>query len=212
VVTRLAAGLAAVGIAAGAIIFLMSVVASQGWSYPGYISETGVPGSPHAMSYRLGIALLSGGLLLLGLALRHTLPIAAGLLALGGLLAAAASAVNCSAGCPLPPYEVPTLGDLVHAAASVGAVMACVVAMVVVAMSPTPGVERALCRAWLVVALPLFLLAALSLLFVGRGRLTGDSERVLLVVIIAWAFALAMLQTGRIERSTELLSDMPKSR
>jgi hypothetical protein len=111
VVTRLAAGLAAVGIAAGAIIFLMSVVATQGWSYPGYISETGVPGSPHAMSYRLGIALLSGGLLLLGLALRHTLPIEAGLLALGGLLAAATSAVNCSAGCPLPPYEVPTLGD-----------------------------------------------------------------------------------------------------
>ena len=209
VVTRLAAGVAAIAIAAGAIIFWLSVVQSQGFSYAGYISETGVPGSPQALGYRVGIALFSCGLLLLGVALRHTLPFAAGLLALGGLLSSAASVVNCSAGCPLPPYEAPTFGDLVHAGASVGAVVACLAAMVVFAVSPTVGVERALCRAWLVAALPLFLVAASSLLFVGRGRLTGDSERVLLVVIIVCALVLALLQTRRIERPTQL-SDMSK--
>jgi hypothetical protein len=209
VVTRLAAGVAAIAIAAGAIIFWLSVVESQGFSYAGYISEAGVPGSPQALGYRVGIALFSGGLLFLGVAFRHRLPVAAGLLGLGGLLASAASVVNCSAGCPLPPHEAPTFADLVHAGASVGAVVACLAAMVVFAVTPTVGVERALCRAWLVAALPLFLVAASSLLFVGRGRLTGDSERVLLVVIIVWALVLALLQTRRIERSTQL-SDMSK--
>ena len=199
-VTRLAAGLAAVGIAVGAIIFWASVVASLGWSYAGYISEAGVPGSPDAFGYRLGIALLSGGLLLLGVALSHTMPVAAGLLALAGLLSSTASFVNCSAGCPLPPYEVPTFADLVHAGASVAAVTACLAAMVVFATTPAVCAERALCRVSLVVALPLFLLAASSLLFVGRGRLTGDSERVLLVVIMVWAFVLALLQTRRTGR------------
>ncbi len=83
--------------------------------------------------------------------------------------------------------------------------------MVVFAWAPTGGVERTLCRVSLVVALPLFLLAASSLLFVGRGRLTGDSERVLLVVIIVWAFVLALLRTRRTERPTPLVSDMPES-
>jgi Protein of unknown function (DUF998) len=200
VVTRLAAALAALGIAAGAIIFWVSVVASQGWSYAGYISEAGVSGSGHALGYRLGIGLLSAGLLLLGLALRLTLPVAAGLLALGGLLSSTASVVNCSTGCPLPPYEVPTFADLIHAAASIAAVAACLAAMAVVAVEPTDGVERALCRAGLVLALPLFLLAGASLLFVGRGRLTGDSERLLLVVVIVWAFVLALLQSRRLTR------------
>jgi hypothetical protein len=193
VVTRLAAAFAALGIAAGAIIFWPSVIASQGWSYAGYISEAGVSGSPHALGYRLGIVVLSGGLLLLGLALRHTLPVAAALLALGGLFSSMASAVNCSAGCPLPPYEVPTFTDLVHAGASIAAVAACVAAMAVVAMSAPNGVLRTLSRAWLVAALPLFLLAAASLLLAGRSRLTGDTERLLLAVITAWTLVVAVL-------------------
>lgn len=192
-VTRLAATLGALGIATGAIIFWRSVVASQGWSNAGYISEAGVSGSPHAFGYRFGIVLIAGGLLLLALALRHTLPLAAACLALGGLFSSMASAVNCSAGCPLPPYEVPTFTDLVHAGASIAAVSACLGAMAVVAVRAPTGAVRTLSRAWLVVAMPLFLVAATSLLLVGRGRLTGDTERLILAVVIAWAFVLAVL-------------------
>jgi hypothetical protein len=197
VVSRLAAALAALAIAAGAIILGASVVASQGWRYAGYISEVGVAGSPQAPGYRLGIVCLSGGLVLLGLAMRHALPVAAGLLAIAGLLSSAASVVRCSAGCPLPPYEVPTFADVVHAGASVAAVTACLAAMAVVAIGPPDSGLWAVCRGWLVVALPLFLLAASSLLFVGRGSLTGNSERVLLVVIIVWALTVAVQQSLR---------------
>jgi len=211
VVTRLAAALAALGIAAGAIVFWLSVVASQGWSYVGYISEAGVSGSSHAFGYRVGIVLISGGLLLLGLALRHTLPLSAALLALGGLFSSMASAVNCSAGCPLPPYEVPTFTDLVHAGASIAAVAACVAAMAVVAMSASNGVLRSLSRAWLVAALPLFLLAAGSLLLVGRSRLTGDTERLLLAVVIAWALVVAVLLTRAAKPSLSGSNPSPPS-
>jgi hypothetical protein len=103
--------------------------------------------------------------------------------------------VNCSAGCPLPPYEVPTFTDLVHAGASIASVAACVAAMAVVAVSAPHGVLRTLTRAWLVAALPLFLVAAASLLVVGRSRLTGDTERLLLAVITAWALVVAVLLT-----------------
>jgi hypothetical protein len=164
VVTRLAAALAALGIAAGAIIFWRSVVGSQGWSYVGYISEAGVSGSPHAFGYRFGIVLISGGLLLLGLALRHTLPVAA-----------------------------------------------CVAAMAVVAMNAPNGVLRTLSRAWLVAAAPLFLLAAGSLLLVGRSRLTGDTERLLLAVIIAWALVVAGLLTRAAKPSMSGSNPSPTS-
>ena len=188
---RLLAAVGGSSIVAGAIVFGVSVAATQGWTYAGFISEAGVPGSPGAGGYRLGIVVVAAGLVLLGLALRHTLPIAAGLLAFSGVLASAASAVSCSPGCPLPPHEVPTLADMVHATASVTAVLACVAAMGVIAWeSVAPGV-RMLSRAWLVPTLPLFLLAASSLLIVGRGRLTGTSERALLLVIAAWAVSLA---------------------
>jgi hypothetical protein len=190
---RLLAALGGSSILAGAIVFGVSVAVSQDWTYAGYISEAGVPGSPGAGGYRLGIVVVALGLVLLGLSMRRTLPVAAGLLAFSGLLASAASAVPCSPGCPLPPYEVPTFGDMVHATASVGAILACVAAMGVIALDSTaPGV-RMLSRAWLVPTVPLFLLAASSLLFVGRGQMTGTSERVLLLVIAAWAVTVAAM-------------------
>jgi hypothetical protein len=189
---RLLAAVGGLSIVAGAVVFGVSVAASQGFSYAGYVSEAGVPGTSHSGGYRLGIVVVAVGLVFLGAAMRHALPIAAGLLAGSGALASAASAVSCSPGCPLPPYEVPTVGDLVHAAASVCAVVAAIAAMGAIALDHPDLRVRVLSRAWLVPTVPLFLLAASSLLFVGRGRLTGTSERLLLLVVSAWAVTVAV--------------------
>jgi hypothetical protein len=194
VVTRLAAACAALGIAVGAVIFWAAVLATQGWPYAGFISEAGVAGSPHVAAYRTGILVTAGGLFLLGLALRHTLPMAAALLAAGGAFSSVAAAVNCSAGCPLPPYQMPTFADLVHAAASIAAVLVCVSAMVLAATRLEVSAIRWLSRGGLFFALPLVAVAAVSLLFVGRGRLTGDAERALLLVTTGWAVAVAVAQ------------------
>ena len=61
--------------------------------------------------------------------------LAPALLAAGGVLTGLSGAVTCTAGCPLPPFEQPTVADLVHGGASVAATAAVVLAMVALAVS-----------------------------------------------------------------------------
>jgi Protein of unknown function (DUF998) len=197
---RIVALLAVVAVTAGALVFGRAVLASQGWWYNGFVSETGQPGAPHAGAYRLGILLIAVGLLLLGCAVvpltlspRWAVPTAAGLLLLASVLATTSSLVSCSAGCPLPPYERPTFGDLVHASSSVAGMLACVGAMWALAATAADSALRRACRVWLVVAVPLVGFAAVSLLALGRGYSAGTSEKLLLAVIIGWVLTICLL-------------------
>lgn len=192
--------LAAVAVAAGTLVFGRAVVASQGWWYDGFVSETGQPGAPYAGAYRLGILLMAVGLLLLGCAVfplvlspGWAVPAAAGLLALASAFATTSSFISCSAGCPLPPYERPTFADFVHAGSSVAGMLACLGAMSALAATATGSAVRQACRVWLVVAVPLVGLAAVTLLALGRGYTTGTSEKLLLAVIIGWALTVSSI-------------------
>jgi hypothetical protein len=193
-IRRVLAAFAATAVIAGAVLFGRAVVASQGWLYAGFASEAGVPGSPQRIGYRLGILLLALGLLLLGGALLTGAGrLVALLLVVGAAFATVSSFVSCTDGCPLPPYEPTTLVDLVHASTSILAVLACVAAMLVLAVAPDPSPLRAAARLWLVPALPLLAYAGISLLAVGRGLSTGTSEKVMLLVVIGWTVTTAGL-------------------
>ncbi len=203
---RVLAALAAVTLVVGAAASARAVVLTQGWLYAGFVSETGQPGAPHRDGYTSGILGLAVALVLLGIAflIRGGMPAwvgwgIAGLLLLGGVLAGVSSLVSCSAGCPLPPFETPTPGDLVHAVSSVLGMAVCGAAMAVAAISPIPSALRTLGRAWVAVTLPLAIVAGSSLLFVGRGTLTGTTEKVLVLVIVAWVLTVSLvLASGRV--------------
>jgi Protein of unknown function (DUF998) len=197
---RVIAGLAAVTLSVGAVVFVRAVVLSQGWIYSGFVSEAAQPGAPHRDGYTSGVAGLAVALLLLAVAvvLRGGSPgwlvwSAAGLLALGGLLAGVSSVVSCSAGCPLPPFETPTAADLVHASSSVLGMAACGAAMAVFAIAPTPSLLRTVSRVWVGITLPLAIVAGVSLVFIGRGVTTGSAEKVLILVIIAWVLTTSLI-------------------
>jgi hypothetical protein len=69
----------------------------------------------------------------------------------------------------------------------------CGAAMAVAAISPVPSALRSLGRAWVAVTLPLAIVAGSSLVFVGRGTLTGTVEKVLVLVIIAWVLTVSLV-------------------
>jgi Protein of unknown function (DUF998) len=202
---RVIAGLAALTLAVGAFSFVRAVVLTQGWIYSGFVSETGEPGAQYRDGYTYGTLGLGAALLLLALAivLRRGLLgggsaawlawSAAGLLSLGGLLAGVSSLVSCSAGCPLPPFETPTAGDLVHASSSVLGMAVCGATMAVFAIAPTPSPLRTVSRLWVGITLPLAIVAGVSLVFVGRGVATGSIEKVLVLVIIAWVLTTSLI-------------------
>lgn len=203
---RVVAGLAALTLIVGAVTFVRAVVLSQGWIYSGFVSETGEPGAPHRDGYTYGILGLGVALLLLALAVvlrgGRLLGVgsaawlawsAAGLLALGGLLAGVSSLVSCSAGCPLPPFETPTAADLVHASSSVLGMAVCGAAMAVFAIAPTASPLRTVSRLWVGITLPLAIVAGVSLVFIGRGVSTGSVEKVLVLVIIAWVLTTSLI-------------------
>jgi hypothetical protein len=149
------------------------------------VSEAGV--GAQAGSYRLGVASLGLGLLLLGVALAAILPSCAVLLGAGGVLAGLSSSVSCSAGCPLPPYQSPTTDDLVHAAASILAVGAIVLAMIALAAVAADPILRRVSRAAAWVVVPLLVVMGVAMLAVGRGHLTGLLERAVLLLATVWA-------------------------
>ena len=148
---RVLAVAAGIAVAAGALLLGGAVAASQGWWYAGFVSETGQPGSPQAGAYRAGILGVAAGLFLLAGAVRSRggapawLVLGASLLLVAsGAFAVTSSLVSCSVGCPLPPYETPTTGDLVHAGASIAGILACAAAMLALAVARIDsGLRRA---------------------------------------------------------------------
>jgi Protein of unknown function (DUF998) len=191
---------AGVAVAAGALVLSWAVAANQGWWYAGFVSETGEPGSAQATAYRLGILGLAAGLFLLAGAVRArggapawVVLAASLLLAVSGAFAVTSSLVSCSAGCPLPPYETPTVGDLVHAGASIAGILACAAAMLALAIGQIDSGLRRACRAWLVVTVPAGLFATVALVGLGRGHATALAEKLLLAVIVGWVLTASII-------------------
>lgn len=176
-----------IAVLAGIIGMAVAVAAAPGPWTRGYVSEAGATGMPLATAYRAAQLVVAVGVLLLGAAVGSLARAAACLLAGAGAMAAVSGAVPCSRGCPLPPYETATTGDLVHAAASILGMATAAFAMV--ALAVTPAATRPLRRLALgsaVVTFPLAAAAALSMLLVGRGPLTSTIERLLLGVTACW--------------------------
>ncbi|PWR12097.1 DUF998 domain-containing protein [Micromonospora sicca] len=190
---RVVAASAAAGCAlAGAVAVTVAVVAGPGPGPTGYVSEAGVTDSRYAAAYRIGVFALAGALLLLSVALPPALRVAGALLATGGVLTLLSGAVTCSAGCPLPPFERPTVADLVHGGASIAATASVVFAMLALLRSPAAGpAVRRIAAVGAALALPLSAAIALIMLTVGRGGLVGLLERLLLTVAVGWGLATA---------------------
>lgn len=189
---RQSAGLAAACVAAGGAALTWAVLASQGLWYRGFVSETGVPGQPWRPAYLLGLVGIGAALVVLSGALRAVAALPALALIVSGLLTGTSAAVSCSPGCPLPPYETPTLRDVVHAAASVGAVGLCALAVLLLALSRVDSPARRVSR----VAIGPVVLAGLANIYglgiVGRSVFTGLAERTLLLLLIVWCLAAAL--------------------
>jgi len=112
VLLRLFAVLAAAATLAGAALVTSAVIATRPLWSGGYVSEAGVAGAPGATPYRVGVLLLALAMVLLGLAISPYSRAATVLLLFAGGLAALSGSVQCTAGCPLPPYEPTTSGDV----------------------------------------------------------------------------------------------------
>lgn len=190
---RAAALLAAACFAAGATAVAVAVVNGPGGGPTAYVSEAGIPGSAYVVPYRAGVFALAAGLLLLAAALRPVARHAAALLAGGAAATTLSGAVTCSRGCPLPPFERATVADLVHGGASVAAVAACVFAMVGAATaSGSARPLRRLGAGGAALALPLSAVIGFAMLALGRSRVVGVLERVLLPVVLLWAVLTAL--------------------
>jgi hypothetical protein len=163
----------------------------------GYVSESGVPGAPHALLYRITLLLLACAAAAAALALRPVAALAA--LALGlavpGLLVS--GAVPCSTGCPLPPYEHATTADLVHAGASIAATGLCALAMLAAATWCSDRWVRLASRVAVAVTVPAGTAMLAGLLLSGRTVLTGVLERVLLAACLGWVAAVSALRAFR---------------
>ncbi|WP_186315960.1 DUF998 domain-containing protein [Catellatospora sichuanensis] len=191
--SRWSAGLAVVLAVAGtaAVMYALGVL-PEPWTR-GYVSEGGVASSPRDGIYRAGIVALAGSLALLGVALRRLVPYVFTMLVTASVFGAVSSAVSCTPGCPLPPYEPSTAPDLVHAGASVFAVGLAVLAMGAVALISLQPVLRRTARVFFGVTLPLVLLLVFGLLAIGRGLFTSVLERVALAPVVLWVVATGVL-------------------
>lgn len=182
---RLFAAAAALAVPAGALIMLAALIAQPGSWLAGYVSEAGTAGRPFFLAYRCGLVLLGLGVLLLGVALRRS-PFAGVLLWVASGLAATSGVVPCSRGCPLPPYEPTTPQDVVHTAASVLGMILLAAAMAAVALLGTDAALRTLALGAAALTVPLGGALGLTMLFVGRGTLGADLERLILAVAVTW--------------------------
>jgi hypothetical protein len=180
--------------AAGLTFCLMSQPAGS------YVSEAGVAGAPHFVAYRASVlaAGLSAAALAAGLFPLFALAAVALFVASPAIIASAA--VACTPGCPLPPHEVTTTRDLVHAAASVIGVGCCALAMLALARMATGPLRR---LSWLAVftAWPLLLATAACMLVLGRGLATGLFERLGILACLAWIVAVALSPAVAVRRA-----------
>ncbi|OLB63951.1 MAG: hypothetical protein AUI10_13110 [Actinobacteria bacterium 13_2_20CM_2_72_6] len=161
-----------------------------------YISEAGVAGAPHALAYRLILFLLAVAAGAAAVGLRPVAGRAALVLGLAAPCLLVSGSVPCSAGCPLPPYERPTAGDLVHAGASMAAVGLCTLAMLAAARWSTDLRVRAGARWAAVLMVPLGTATLAALLLAGRTPFTGVVERLSIGLCFAWVTG-ASLATAR---------------
>ncbi|MEV7622915.1 DUF998 domain-containing protein [Actinoplanes sp. NPDC089786] len=173
---RRLAAVAAAAVFGGALAMLAGLIAAPGPWEQGYVSEAGVTGLPFAGVYRTGLVVLAIGVGCLGLSLR------ARLLLVAAVLAGISGAVPCTAGCPLPPYEVSTFGDVVHAGAAILGMAVLAGAMAVrwwTADDRLSGLAAG-------VVVPVGGALGLTMVFAGRVPLGAVLERLLLVVAVAW--------------------------
>ncbi len=171
------------------------VVATRGGpGIAGYVSESGVEGAPHALLYRLTLFLLAFAAGATAFALRPVAPLAA--LALGSAVPCllVSGTAQCSRGCPLPPYERSTPGDLLHAGASVAAVGLCVLGMLAAAIRCADRGVRVVSRVAVVLMVPAGVAMSAALLLSGRGTTGGVLERVLLAGCLGWVAATAAVR------------------
>ncbi|WP_189171057.1 DUF998 domain-containing protein [Pilimelia anulata] len=206
---RTAAALAAALVAAG---MLAMTTADLRAGVPAFVSESGTPAAPAADLYRAGVLATALGVAALGLALHRWGRGAAGnanpagrpaaslgaaaLLLLAAPAAATSALVHCSPGCPLPPYQRATPADLVHAAASIAALGLLALAMVLLAALAPDRTLRRRCVGAAVLAVPVLLVAASCLAFVGRSTFTGLAERAGLAAVAAWLLIVAVRLVG----------------
>jgi hypothetical protein len=192
----------AVGALGATLLATLALVLAtrDGPGIAGYVSESGQVGAPHALLYRLALVLLVVATGAAALALRRLAGPAALALGLAVPCLLVSVSARCSAGCPLPPFQRATAGDLIHAGGSIAAVGLCALAMLTAAVrSVDPGV-RLVSRAAAVLTLPVCAALAVGLLAVGHGRFTGLLERVALGCCLGW-LALVCGLAARLDRA-----------
>ena len=182
--SRLWAALAAIAAPLAALGLVLAT--RDGPGIAGYVSESGVAGAPHALVYRLTLLLLAFAAFAAALGLRPVAGLAAFALSLAVPCLLVSGSVQCSPGCPLPPYERPTTGDLLHAGASMAAVGLCALAMLAAALRSTDQVVRVGARWAVAVMIPAGTAMLAGLLIVGKTPFTGTVERVCLAGCLAW--------------------------
>jgi len=173
----------------------LAIATQDGPGIAGYVSESGVAGAPHALLYRISLLVFGIAAGAAALALRPAARLAALCLGLAMPCVLVSSAARCSAGCPLPPFQRPTTGDLIHAGASIAAVGLCALAILAAAAWSVDPVVRAVSRWSVVLSMPLLTAMAVGLLTVGHGRFTGVVERLSLTGCLAWLVAVCGVRT-----------------
>jgi Protein of unknown function (DUF998) len=163
----------------------------------GYVSESGVAGAPHALLYRIALLVFVLATGAAALALRDPAPLAAGVLAVAVPCLLLSSAARCSRGCPLPPFQRTTAGDLIHAGASIAAVGFCALAMLAAAWRGLDPLVRRVSRLCSALTLPVLFAMAAALVTVGHGVFTGVVERLSLVGCLAWLVGVSGLGLRR---------------
>ncbi|MGI5245712.1 DUF998 domain-containing protein [Dactylosporangium sp. CA-139066] len=178
---------AAAGSALAGTVGAACLAAAVAGSAPStYVSESGVPGAPHAGLYAGSMVLLATALALLAVPARRASWLIAACFLPAAPLAGVAAAVHCSPGCPLPPYETPAARDLVHAAGAIGALGLCALAMLLYATLRVGPALRRRGRIGILVAYPPLILSAAGILLAGRSLFTGVMERLALAAVCAW--------------------------
>jgi hypothetical protein len=172
----------------------LALATRDGPGIGGYVSESGVSGAPHALLYRLSILALAVAAAGTALALRTVAGLAALALAVAVPCVVVAGTARCSAGCPLPPYQRPTPGDLVHAGGSIAATGLCALAMLAAALRCLDRPLRTVSRVSSAVTVPVLAATAVALLAIGRAPVTGALERVSLACCLAWLAAASALR------------------
>jgi hypothetical protein len=194
VIGRIAGGLAGASTAVGAGLVL---VAMEGRRFTGYVSEAGVLTEPGSRTYRFGLLLIAGALLLLAVAARPETWVATALLVGAALTTTVSASVPCSGGCPLPPYEESTTGDLVHAGASILGVGLFALALAALAIWARDPWLRRIGRVGAGLLIPLGFAIGVLILAVGRGQVTSVLERTILGIAVLACIAVGARTAAR---------------